>query len=536
MPQKPITNGVPDGWEVVETSPASNLPEGWEVVEASSEQPIAPKAETPSILSSDYWKGLAGNLLPSGGKFAADTVQGVYQLAKLGSRLGGAMNNPAEADKLGKDFINLVKNSPAIGKQILDAVGDRYGSRDAVLKTLYTDPVGVLADVASVAGTAATGGAGAEALAARLGIRGAETIGKVANVAGKIERIANPLTLPAMVVAKGAENAGALGNKVADLVIGTSVNPPMGVKSEFGGKKAVIAAIKKERLTNSDAAEQALRNVNTETDDVIAHAKAKGVQGPSKQILRDALEEVRPEAQRRVALGADRAAVDRLDKRINDINSDMAATQLDAALKDPNYHFDTATGQVSPSYDPNRIPLDDANKMKRSAQTLAFDAKAQSQSLEHLMNKKQAGALAKELEHLIPGNGHEGIAALNERSQRLQAVKAAMSAAEERGHGLTPYVTAGSVGAGLAGSLMFGNPIPALGGAITTLGTLALQNPRIGTKTGLFLSDAGNAVSKTGGAARFAPRLALGGRAANNVNEELLKALIARALEQEQPQ
>lgn len=148
--------------------------------------------------------GFLENAVNSAGQFASDTISGIGSLVSFGSRLAQAQRDPREALKLGQDFIRAVKNSPEMGKVVFESLKDRYGSGGAILDTLYKDPVGVLADVSSVAGIAA-GGAGVAGLAARNAPRVAGTANRVARVASQVERVTNPLAVAAPVVAKATE-------------------------------------------------------------------------------------------------------------------------------------------------------------------------------------------------------------------------------------------------------------------------------------------------------------------------------------------
>lgn len=95
----------------------------------------------------DYAESMLGNIPESSLKFA----QGVYEAA----------TSPVETAKaLGAAALSPVKTAKAIGGY----AAERYGSPQAALETLRTDPVGVLADISTVAG-------GAGAMFKRPGLR-----------------------------------------------------------------------------------------------------------------------------------------------------------------------------------------------------------------------------------------------------------------------------------------------------------------------------------------------------------------------------
>lgn len=193
---------------------------------APNEAPV-PKPEAQPVRERSLG-GFLGNVAGSGAQFATDAISGVGSLVSFGSRLAQAQRDPREALKLGQDFLQAVKASPEMGKAVFEALKDRYGSGEAIANTLDPDPVGVLADVSSVAGLAA-GGAGAAGLVARNAPRVASTAGKVARVAGQVERATNPLSAVAPVVARIAE-------PVSDAVIAATVRPPANVRRAFAAR------------------------------------------------------------------------------------------------------------------------------------------------------------------------------------------------------------------------------------------------------------------------------------------------------------
>jgi len=167
--------------------------------------------------------GLAArNLLPSAAKFGHDLVQpvvapietatnlknlGLGVLQKMG-QMSPQLGQPAAivAQTVGK-FV------PAEYEKYADAVGkflvDRYGSAEAVKKTLASDPVGVAGDVSTVL----SGGGIAAA-------RAPGVIGKIGEAASAAGRATNPLTLPMAATGKIASNViGGFGTNTGPKVI-----------------------------------------------------------------------------------------------------------------------------------------------------------------------------------------------------------------------------------------------------------------------------------------------------------------------------
>src|SRR5207302_4426032 len=94
--------------------------------------------------------------------------------------------------------------------QYADAVGkmlvDRHGSKDAILKTLVTDPVGIMADVSTVLSAGGSLAVRAPGLVSRVG-EAALAAGRVTNplsAAAPIARVGGKLASEALGVTTGA--------------------------------------------------------------------------------------------------------------------------------------------------------------------------------------------------------------------------------------------------------------------------------------------------------------------------------------------
>jgi hypothetical protein len=152
--------------------------------------------------------GFGKNVLKSTGKFFGDigeaivhpidTATGAFQVG------AGAVEKPV---RKGLEFIGGKPIEPTPEEQNFDALVEsykrRYGSIPQALHTAYTDPVGVAADVSTLAG-----GAGAVARGVRVGaeVAGAARLAsgatRVANAAKTAEAMTNPLN--AVTAAGGA--------------------------------------------------------------------------------------------------------------------------------------------------------------------------------------------------------------------------------------------------------------------------------------------------------------------------------------------
>ena len=168
-------------------------------------------------------------------------AKGVAQEMTLGSAGLQAIGNiPASALRFAKDFaqpfihpIETVQNLGAIGKGVLqkthlvtgddsekyaDAVGGwlmaRYGSQQAILKTLAEDPVGLAADVSIVL----TGGGAVAA-------RAPGVVGRVGEAAGAVGRAIDPVNAAVL----GAKGAG----MAASATLGGTLAPRMAARADL---------------------------------------------------------------------------------------------------------------------------------------------------------------------------------------------------------------------------------------------------------------------------------------------------------------
>lgn len=141
--------------------------------------------------------------------------------------------------------------------QKLEAVGtalkDRYGSLDAIKKSITEDPAGVAFDVATIA-------SGAEGILAK-GAKVAETAGfastaeklaKVSEVAGKVSETVNPLTAVPKLVIKAVKGA-------KDLVVPSSVTENISKVLTNTGKKTLSDVAGTKVMENATNAFETIR-------------------------------------------------------------------------------------------------------------------------------------------------------------------------------------------------------------------------------------------------------------------------------------
>lgn len=368
--------------------------------------------------------GFLGNVASSGGKFLSDAVSGVPALAKMIGGIVQAGVDPATAATQGA---TLAQAAPRMLSMAGQGIKDRYGSMDNALGTAYHDPVGMAADVSTVAG-----GVG---LAAKAG--GAS---KIARVMGGVSEATNPLALPGK-LAEGAAHG------TANAVVRGTLRAPAAVRDEFGGGKAVANAVLKDRVYSEASAQRKLTASTAEADNMLAEAQTAGTPGvPRRTVARSVLGEPQATAKLRTRLGVPDASPGLMD-------------QAKAITRN----------------NPREIPLTDAQAMKREAQTLAYEAGVDNNTIGKAAEKAKAGALRQGIEDRVPAVGP-----VNERSQRLLGSQKAFSAAEDRPRALTNFLAMlGGTGIG----------VPA------AIGVKAMDSPRLGAMAGIGVDSIGKGMN-----------------------------------------
>lgn len=466
-------------------------------------------AETPAPKPEKSVAGFGANLLSSGGKFLKDTAMGVKDLVVLGSRVAQAQTDPKAAEALSKDFIQLVKSSPEVGKAVFSALKGRYGSGQAILDTLYNDPIGVLADVSTVAG----GGA----------VAAGSKLPRLAKAARTVETATNPLTVPGKAVAKTAD-------LVSDAVITAGVRPPVAIRQDFpGGSRGIAQTIKRERVLNSDGAENKLKDANEKLAQLIDNSDKDMV---GDVILEDitqpltAADGPRRMARERKSLGVEMNGQEKINDRIKALSDTFdPPEQFDQWVKDtidpllepaavkqlagnvpPEFH-EVIVDQM-PSYRPARMKLKDAQRLKQQAQKLAYESGLKTESLDQNINQTIAKAFKNAIERELPDSQ-----ALNTRTENLIGAKKALEIAEDRPSGLTNQL---SLATALGTTFASGNPYALLSGVAMK----TMDNPRMASGLGIGINEVGRALANP-----TAQRGALASRQAEMIRQALLAAL-----------
>ncbi len=198
--------------------------------------------ESPSV------GGFLGNIITSGGNLIGGAISGIANvfntnldkntLVNLGKLAFGGVEAAANA-------ITGTNNVPSQASlktfnNFVNYLGDRYGSVDNFLNTLYKDPVGVAADASVVLG-------GAGALAGKLGeVADVSNLTKAGEIATKASELANPFNA----IGSGIETAAKGIGNVAAGVLGNTSGIGYGTAKEFlNGNETAVNAMRSGEVT-----------------------------------------------------------------------------------------------------------------------------------------------------------------------------------------------------------------------------------------------------------------------------------------------
>lgn len=161
--------------------------------------------------------GFAGNVLKSGGRLVRDVGSAILNPIDTAKGIGkaalGAGINAIETVAGDEQLFDNPLGSEDVASGIADFYVQRYGSLDALKKTAYEDPIGLISDVATVvtgAGGAAKGAASLASAGARAATRGAAAV-PLASTAAKVGKAAST-------VGKFGDDAARLGMQMEPIV------------------------------------------------------------------------------------------------------------------------------------------------------------------------------------------------------------------------------------------------------------------------------------------------------------------------------
>lgn len=430
--------------------------------------------------------GFVGNVLSSGVKFAADTVKGLPGLALRASPFGGIVDAVAAI----KDYKKAVVEHEARGAAIRGHFADRYGSLEGIKRAAYEDPVGVLADVSTVAG-----------------IGGAALPGRAGRALATAERITNPLTAPG-VVAKG------IAGPLSDAVIVSGVRPSAALArtvkdptSKVRGRQQIAQNIKRERVTTAAKAQENIGASVKEADEILK-AEQERVGGFYVGDIFKPLD--KPSA----ALDTDSFILSIVDR--GDPHGPITTANRRKALGHvPDLSTEDINSRIEHLFSLGEIPLTEANALKREAQQLAYEMGQNSNTVQQILNETIAQRFRESIEKVVPSVGP-----INQRTQRLMSARDALAAAEDRPNSLGNMVLGGGIGAEVLSAITGG---PHGIGAGIGFGANILNSPRAASRLGIAIDDIGRLLGSRG-----THRTALASRNLDPLTAELLRREIAR--------
>ena len=361
-------------------------------------------------------------------------------------------------------------------EQAADAAGkylsERYGGWDEFKTSIMQDPVGVLADFASVftgvGGVARAGGK----LGAKVGVKGAPTIQKVGEVLSKTGQVIDPINIAAQTAIKGVARVPGL-DKAAAKLYQSGVKFPTtkggdAVKAATNRNRNVETALN-EGIMPTDAGLEKLDSIvgqiNTRIEKIINEADIAGKDIPVAEITK-AIKELRIAARKP---GPDSLKDERILKKMEgDLHESM---------------LDPTTG--APSSRRTLTPSEVQDLKKRTYERVNYDAKEGTTS--------QA---AKKGRQAIASDAREQVAKLDPRIDELNKRQAplldmkddlakARNRIENRNSISLTQMIAATAGAGAGGSAFGG--AGAVGGIALGAVLGLINNPKVQARSGILL-------------------------------------------------
>lgn len=245
----------PPGYQLDNQSSAITPPPGYTLDGGHPKPSFSGFLDNVGDSASKFAKGIGGAVM-----HPLDTAK---NLAQVGLGAGEAAVRPAF--NAAQRALDMPVDQPTENEQkfhgVVDHYKDRYGSVDKALHTAYTDPVGSLADVASVAG-----GVGA---AAKLG-----NIGRTAEVANAVSK-ADPINVVAKTAGLAKGPVSKMRDAVATRMYGSAIKAPPAMMSPAEHSAMVDAGLsRKIPLTHSGSAK-----VKAAIDDIDSQVENRVKQG-----------------------------------------------------------------------------------------------------------------------------------------------------------------------------------------------------------------------------------------------------------------
>lgn len=386
--------------------------------------------------------GFGRNLVKGGERFAGDLANAVLHPIDTLSAVGAIATGGVQK------MIPGEQAQEANFDALLQSYVDRYGSADSIKKTLYEDPVSVLADIATLAGGvgAAAKGVQVAAGAGKL-TRAASAAGKVASAAGKVAAVTDPVVGTAKAIGAAGKATGATRLIPKSLtprgMYQSALKPPPASYSPEEVGRMVETGLNEKIPVNPGGLEK-LRNVVDEINSKIGAQIDEGAQRGvtvDPQAVANRVDQVRPRFASQVNPTDDLAALDKSKAEFLRQHS----TQPPAPTSLTPQQAMTGQRPAPPPRQPVPIPADEAQRIKQGTYRQLKDrAYGELKSADVEAQKALARGIKEELAAAFPE-----IAALNARESALIGLEGALERALNRGgnHQLfgigTPLAAAG---------------------------------------------------------------------------------------------
>jgi len=295
--------------------------------------------------------GFADNLGSSAVQFAKDVTAPIHSPVKTLEGVTGLFQGMAE--KSGFKPANDVSHAQNVDA-LMDFYKDRYGSIEGFKKTLYEDPVGVMADIATLASGMGAGAKGAQlaATAAKAG-KVASGAGAVARGAAAVEAATDPLRLGAKAAAVPLKLAG----KALDA---TSISLTRGALR--GGHTTVTDAAKVGNAAETmsagnipfsqkglDEISQTIADLQTRKNDRTNRAGAAGVT-VGKQSVMYALGDLYDKLERQAFPADDLKQIKKVMEDFRGRYGDQIPADLAESIKEGTYANNRYGGKPAPAH------------------------------------------------------------------------------------------------------------------------------------------------------------------------------------------
>jgi hypothetical protein len=195
-----------------------------------------------------------------------------------------------------------------------DYYGKRYGGLSNLAQTAYTDPVGTMADVSTLAGLSSLGLRGASIPARALGAtRAANAAEQGARVLGAVQQSTDPMRVATGILTTPLEAAG-----VPEMLYQSAMKPRPSLSAQRGRVEGMVNTALEERLPLSGSAVDRgwslVDNLQQEVQGYIDDATARGVTVNPLEI-RKRIDDVRARNQGQFISGPDLARIDKLENK-----------------------------------------------------------------------------------------------------------------------------------------------------------------------------------------------------------------------------